>query len=77
LQTLPSASATGPRAVLDAEKGKAGTGLVVYAALLWLYDLLAQLSAVADPAKDREGLSLEISRSGKRVRKGQGLNRDF
>ena len=38
---------TGPRAVMDAEKGKASTGIVVYAGLLWLYDLLGpQLSAM-------------------------------
>ena len=45
---------TGPRAVMDAEKGKPATGLVVYAALLWLYDQLQQLDEVADPAKDKE-----------------------
>ncbi len=32
---------TGRRAVMDAEKGKASTGIGVYAALLWAYDLLA------------------------------------
>jgi transcriptional regulator with XRE-family HTH domain len=42
---------TGPRAVMDAEKGKASTGIVVYAGLLWLYDLLAPLEEVADPLK--------------------------
>ena len=68
---------TGPRAVIDAERGKASTGMVVYAALLWLYDQLDQLEDVADPAKDKEGLSLEIANKRTRVRKGKGLDRDF
>lgn len=68
---------TGPRAVMDAEKGKPSTGLVVYAALLWLYDQLHQLEAVADPAKDEEGLSLELARGPTRVRKKKGLESDF
>lgn len=68
---------TGPRAVMDAEKGKAGTGLVVYSALLWLYDLLFQLHDVAAPTKDDEGLILESARARTRVRKQRGLDRDF
>jgi transcriptional regulator with XRE-family HTH domain len=54
---------TGRRAVMDAEKGKASTGIAVYAALLWLYDLLQPLEELADPLKDKEGLALEASRS--------------
>lgn len=68
---------TGPRAVMDAEKGKANTGMVVYAALLWLYDQLDQLSEVADPSKDIEGLTLESVHERQRVRKGRGLDSDF
>jgi transcriptional regulator with XRE-family HTH domain len=68
---------TGPRAVMDAEKGKASTGMVVYVALLWLYDQLARLQDVADPAKDEEGLSLESARARTRVRKRRGLDSDF
>lgn len=68
---------TGPRAVMDAEKGKPSTGLVVYAALLWIYDQLPQLEAVADPTQDEEGLSLELSRERTRVRKRRGLDSDF
>jgi transcriptional regulator with XRE-family HTH domain len=68
---------TGPRAVMDAEKGKASTGMVVYAALLWLYDQLDQLGEVADPSKDMEGLSLESVQERQRVRKGRGLDSDF
>jgi transcriptional regulator with XRE-family HTH domain len=68
---------TGPRAVMDAEKGKASTGLVVYAALLWLYNQLDQLSEVADPLRDSEGLSLDSMRQRQRARKSAGLDNDF
>jgi transcriptional regulator with XRE-family HTH domain len=68
---------TGPRPVMDAEKGKASTGIVVYAALLWLYDQLYELDDVADPSKDKEGLSLERVRQRIRVRKSKGLASDF
>ena len=68
---------TGPRAVMDAEKGKVSTGIVVYAALMWLYDQLYQLEEIADPATDKEGLSLELARGRSRVRKGKGLANDF
>jgi len=68
---------TGPRAVMDAEKGKPSTGLVVYAALLWLYDELHKLDDVVDPAKDEAGLALELARQRTRVRKGKGLSSDF
>ena len=68
---------TGPRAVMDAEKGKPSTGMVVYAALLWLYDLLYQLDDVAEPVKDSEGLALESVRERVRVRKSRGLDDDF
>lgn len=68
---------TGPRAVMDAEKGKPSTSIVVYAALLWLYDQLKHLSAAADPLKDEEGLVLELRRSGRRPSKRKGLSDDF
>ena len=60
---------TGPRPVMDAEKGKA--------ALLWLYDQLNQLEEVADPFKDKEGLSLARARERTRVRKSRVLTNDF
>lgn len=55
---------TGPRAVMDAEKGRGGTSAAVYLALLWVYDLLDPMADIADPAKDTEGLA----RLGKRER---------
>ena len=62
---------------MDAEKGKASTGIVVYVALLWLYDQLDQLDEVADPSKDKEGLSLESAKARQRARKGKGIDSDF
>jgi hypothetical protein len=66
---------TGARAVMAAEKGKPSTGIAVDAALLWLYDLLEPLDGLADPARDREGLSLEQPRA--RARKGKALDREL
>lgn len=68
---------TGPRAVMDAEKGKASTGINVYAALLWLYGLLQPLEETADPLKDSEGVALEALRSRTRARRSRGLSNDF
>ena len=68
---------TGPRAVMDAEKGKPSTGMVVYGALLWLYDQLYQLDEVADPSKDEEGRLLEMAKQRTRARQNKGLDNDF
>src|SRR5689334_3757598 len=68
---------TGPRAVMDAEKGKPSTGMVVYAALLWVYDLLQPLGELADPLKDKEGLALEALKAPVRARKSGGLDNEF
>ena len=67
---------TGSRAVMDAEKGKASTGIAVYVALLWAYDLLGQLSATGNPDSDEEGKTLAMSRERSRARSG-GLDNDF
>lgn len=71
---------TGPRAVMDAEKGKLSTGIAVFAALLWLYDQLEQLDEVALPERDAEGIVLESasrkSRAGRINRAGE-LDNDF
>jgi len=45
-------------AVADAEKGKLSTGVAVYAALLWVYGLIDQLSDLADPGADEVGTRL-------------------
>lgn len=68
---------TGVRAVMDAEKGKPGASAAVYVALLWVYDLLAPMAALADPATDEEGLALLRGRERARSRPRQGLDDDF
>ena len=68
---------TGVRAVADAEKGKASTGIVVYLGLLWAFGLLSDVGALADPARDVEGLRLARSREPSRASKGGGLDNDF
>lgn len=68
---------TGPRAVMDAEKGKPGTGMAVYAALLWVYDLLGPVEELADPATDSEGLALDRLGGRARARTGKGLDNEF
>ena len=68
---------TGPRAVMDAEKGKPSTGIAVFAALLWAYDLLGPFDALADPLSDREGLALDRSSGRVRARSGKGIDNDF
>jgi transcriptional regulator with XRE-family HTH domain len=68
---------TGRRAVMDAEKGKASTGVAVYIALLWVYDLLSQLDDVAIPAKDDQGLRLVATKEKTRARKSGELDNDF
>ena len=66
---------TGPRAVMDAEKGKPSTGIVVYAALLWLYGLLDPLVEIGD--RDVEGDMLSRASARKRARRSMGLDNDF
>ena len=68
---------TGPRAVMGAEKGKPSTGIAVYVALLWTYDLLPPVEELADPAKDEEGLMLEIASGRERARIKEELDNDF
>jgi len=68
---------TGPRAVMDAEKGKPGASAAVYLALLWAYGLLEQMNEVADPAQDEEGLARTASRERARAPVKGGLSNDF
>lgn len=68
---------TGRRAVMDAEKGRPGASAAVYIALLWAYDLLNQISEVADPARDDEGLALTTSRKRARAPVKGDLGSDF
>lgn len=68
---------TGPRPVMDAEKGKPSTMVGVYAALLWAYDLLPPLSELANPLTDEQGLMLAAAKGRTRVRKSARLESDF
>ena len=69
---------TGPRAVMDAEKGKISTGIAVYTALLWVFNLHEQLYDVADPKNDDEGQTLALSNERERARHSRGdLDNDF
>lgn len=68
---------TGPRAVRAAERGNPTTGMAVYAALLWTFNLLSAFEEVADPRNDEEGLALAESSTNARARRSRGLNNDF
>jgi transcriptional regulator with XRE-family HTH domain len=79
-QTIEEAAekiGTGVRAVRDAESGKASTGIAVYAALLWLYDLLGPLEDIADPQTDKEGLALAAGNENLHARRSRRLDNDF
>jgi transcriptional regulator with XRE-family HTH domain len=67
----------GRRAVSDAERGKPSTSVATYAALLWAFDLLADVHSLADPARDQEGLILSRSKARVRARRGEALDNDF
>jgi hypothetical protein len=51
--------------------------MAVYAALLWLYDLLAAFDDLASPVKDAHGLALARRKQPVRARKARGLDNDF
>ena len=68
---------TGPRAVMEAEKGKPSTGAAVYLALLWVYGLLAPVEELADPTKDTEGIARDSASERVRARKSGALDNDF
>jgi transcriptional regulator with XRE-family HTH domain len=68
---------TSRRAVADAETGKVTSAIAVYAALLWVYDLLSPFEELASPLKDEQGLALAARKEPTRARKPAGLNNDF
>jgi transcriptional regulator with XRE-family HTH domain len=68
---------TGPRAIRDAENGKPTSGMVVYTALLWAYDLLGQLNEVATPTRDEQGQVLSRFHERTRARTKNELDSDF
>ena len=77
LEDVAAKIGTGVRAVADAEKGKPTTGVAVYVALLWAYDLLTPMADLADPAQDTEGLARADKRERARVRSSKELDNDF
>ena len=77
IQSVAEKIGTGPRPVSDAEKGKPSTSAAVYIALLWAYDLLDQLSEVARPESDEEGMALSLLRERSRARNKSELDSDF
>lgn len=68
---------TGRRAVADAEKGRPGTAVAVYLALLWAYDLIGPVSQLADPASDAVGLASIARRDRARTSTVRDLDNDF
>lgn len=68
---------TGTRAVADAEKGRPGTGIAVYLALLWSYDLMEPLAQLADPAADAIGLASIARRERARGSASHDIDNDF
>ncbi len=77
IQDVAKKIGTGPRPVSNAEQGKPSTGVAVYIALLWAYDLLEALREIADPALDKEGLALTLHRKRARARQPESLDNDF
>ena len=68
---------TGTRPVSDAEKGKPSTGVAVYIALLWVYNLLEPLDQIADPTLDEEGLAMLMRGDRIRARAAKSLDNNF
>jgi transcriptional regulator with XRE-family HTH domain len=67
----------GTRAIRAAEQGKVSTGIGVYIALLWAYDLLDPAMGLADPGKDDTGLACLEEKERKRARNMNLLDNDF
>lgn len=64
-------------AIMDAERGKPTTGIAVYLAMLWAYDLLDDAAGLADPLADKTGLALTNADQRQRVRQAENLDDDF
>ena len=77
LEDVAKRIGVGRHVVADAEKGKASTGIAVYAGLLWAYGLTEQLSNVADPDTDEEGLLMAKRDQRVHARSPRVLNHDF
>ena len=62
--------------IIKMEKGAPGTSLGNYLKALWVLGVLDSVEAVADPARDQEGLILEAASASKRARAPR-LTNDF
>jgi transcriptional regulator with XRE-family HTH domain len=77
IQNVAERVGAGQRAIMEAEKGKASTGIAIYMALLWVYGLLGPVADLADPTKDKEGIAREATSGRVRARKSGALDSDF
>jgi len=59
------------------EQGKLGTGIGAYVAVLWALGLHGDVSRLASPDRDAEGLTLESARLPGRARLPTDLDDDF
>lgn len=63
--------------VATLERGHPGVSVGAVLGALWALRLLDHLDPVADPARDREGLALELARGRRRARRRKTLSDDF
>jgi len=77
IQDVAEKIGTSRYVVADAEKGKASTGIAVYAALLWTYGFIERLTDIVDPAKDEEGMARSLHGMRARATRRRTLDNDF
>ena len=77
LEQVAEKIGTGRRAVADAEKGRPGTAIAVYLALLWTYDLMGPVSQLANPANDAVAIASLARRERARVSTSRDIDNDF
>lgn len=63
--------------VMAVERGRPGTGIGAYVAVLWALGLHDDVARLAAPDVDREGATLEAARLGPRTRAPAPLDDDF
>ncbi|HVG43514.1 MAG TPA: helix-turn-helix domain-containing protein [Longimicrobium sp.] len=63
--------------LVSIERGKLGTGIGAYVAVLWALGLHGEVSRLASPERDAEGLTLEAARLPSRARPTKDLDDDF